>query len=241
MLKKFFYKFIYKTSEYSQAGQDLFAYELFGKAGTYVDVGSGEPKRGNNTFILETLYNWKGFSVDIGHSNSILKKEIQKTSASSITQNKDHICEIYNLFIYSDYALKFYDEIGFRLERKQNNKIKLEGYLNEIKLKKWFESLDLYIQASSGEEMSTSLLQAMSMKVPVLGSDVIGINNFLCKDKYLGLLFKNNVSDLSTKIKYFYFLDKKIQNKYAVKQRKYILENHNCEIMFKSYLSLMLK
>ena len=78
MLKKFFYKFIYKTSEYSQAGQDLFAYELFGKAGTYVDVGSGEPKRGNNTFILETLYNWKGFSVDIGHSNSILKKEIQK-------------------------------------------------------------------------------------------------------------------------------------------------------------------
>lgn len=126
-------------------------------------------------------------------------------------------------------------------ELKLNNKIKLEGYLNEIKLQKWFESLDLYIQASSGEEMSTSLLQAMSMKVPVLGSDVIGINNFLCKDKYLGLLFKNNVSDLSTKIKYFYFLDKKIQNKYAVKQRKYILENHNCEIMFKSYLSLMLK
>jgi hypothetical protein len=78
MLKKFFYKFLYKTSEYSQAGQDLFAYELFGKAGTYVDVGSGEPKRCNNTFMLETLYNWKGFSVDIGHSNSILKKEIQK-------------------------------------------------------------------------------------------------------------------------------------------------------------------
>jgi hypothetical protein len=78
MLKNFFYKFLYKTSKYSQAGQDLFAYELFGKAGTYVDVGSGEPKRGNNTFMLETLYNWKGFSVDIGHSNSILKKEIQK-------------------------------------------------------------------------------------------------------------------------------------------------------------------
>jgi glycosyltransferase involved in cell wall biosynthesis len=126
-------------------------------------------------------------------------------------------------------------------ELKLNNKIKLEGYLNEIKLKKWFESLDLYIQASSGEEMSTSLLQAMSMKVPVLGSDVVGINNFLCKYKYLGLLFKNNVTDLSKKIKYFYFLDKKIQNKYAIKQRQYILENHNCEVMFKNYLSLISK
>jgi glycosyltransferase involved in cell wall biosynthesis len=127
------------------------------------------------------------------------------------------------------------------IELKLNNKIKLEGYLNEIKLKKWFESLDLYIQASSGEEMSTSLLQAMSMKVPVLGSDVVGINNFLCKYKYLGLLFKNNVTDLSKKIKYFYFLEKKIQNKYAIKQRQYILDNHNCEVMFKNYLSLISK
>ena len=78
MLKKFFNKFLYKNFKYSQAGQDLFAYELFGKAGTYIDVGSGEPKRNNNTYMLETLYNWKGFSVDIGHANPIEKKNIQQ-------------------------------------------------------------------------------------------------------------------------------------------------------------------
>jgi intein/homing endonuclease len=52
---------------------------------------------------------------------SHVRKETQRTSESSIIPNKNHICEIYNLKIYSDYALKFYDEIGFGLERKQKN------------------------------------------------------------------------------------------------------------------------
>ena len=54
----------YKISNYSQAGQDLFALELFGKNGTYIDVGSGEPKIGNNTYLLEVENNWKGFCID---------------------------------------------------------------------------------------------------------------------------------------------------------------------------------
>ncbi len=51
-LTKKILKFFYKISDYSQAGQDLFALELFGKNGTYIDVGSGEPKIGNNTYSL---------------------------------------------------------------------------------------------------------------------------------------------------------------------------------------------
>jgi intein/homing endonuclease len=51
---------------------------------------------------------------------SHIRKTSYKTSETSILSNKEHICEIYNLFIYSDYALKFFNEIGFRLNRKQN-------------------------------------------------------------------------------------------------------------------------
>ena len=58
---------------------------------------------------------------------SHIKKEVEKTSESSIISNKEHICEIYNLKIYSNYALKFYDEIGFSLDRKQNNHIHLRN------------------------------------------------------------------------------------------------------------------
>jgi intein/homing endonuclease len=45
-----------------------------------------------------------------------------KPGKNSVCINKDKITTMYDLFIYSDYALKFYDEIGFRLERKQKNK-----------------------------------------------------------------------------------------------------------------------
>ena len=52
-------------SAYSQAGQDLFALELFGKNGTYVDIGSGNPVSGNNSYLLEVKNNWVGFCIDL--------------------------------------------------------------------------------------------------------------------------------------------------------------------------------
>ena len=71
--KKFLKSFFYKTSPYSQAGQDVFAYELFGFNGTYIDIGAGEPKRGNNCYMLEVQKKWKGFSVEYGDPRYKLK------------------------------------------------------------------------------------------------------------------------------------------------------------------------
>ncbi len=67
---------------------------------------------------------------------SHIRKEVCKTSLSSVIPNKNHITTIYNLFIYSNHALKFYDEIGFRLERKQKNKYALE---NKIQNRRYVE------------------------------------------------------------------------------------------------------
>ena len=64
-LKKLFQNFFYKTSKYSQAGQDLFALELFGDEGSYIDIGAGVPIKDNNTYKLEVEHNWKGYSVEI--------------------------------------------------------------------------------------------------------------------------------------------------------------------------------
>ena len=55
---------IYKISPYSQAGQDLFALEIFGKRGTYIDIGAGEPIKGSNSYLLEVKNEWKGFCVE---------------------------------------------------------------------------------------------------------------------------------------------------------------------------------
>jgi hypothetical protein len=72
-----FKKLFYKTSLYSQAGQDLFAYELFGTNGTYIDIGAGDPIKGNNCYLLETNYNWRGFSVDFGDSDEDIRQNLK--------------------------------------------------------------------------------------------------------------------------------------------------------------------
>lgn len=129
-----------------------------------------------------------------------------------------------------------------RIEKnKVGHKIKLEGSMNEIKLKKWYNSLDLYVQASVGEGMSMSILEAMSMKIPVIGSNVTGINSVIGKKIYLGKLFNNNVKDLSKKIKYFYYLKKKRRLKYINTQYKYINNNCNTEHLFEKYFATITK
>jgi hypothetical protein len=52
---------------YSQAYQDLFVLSVLdGKEnGTYVEIGSNHPTIANNTFVLETVFKWKGVSFDI--------------------------------------------------------------------------------------------------------------------------------------------------------------------------------
>jgi ribonucleoside-diphosphate reductase alpha chain len=61
---------------------------------------------------------------------SYIKYSEEKTSESSVLKNKDHITKIYNLFIKNQYIEKFYDEIGFRLTRKQN---KQQDYTDKLK------------------------------------------------------------------------------------------------------------
>jgi glycosyltransferase involved in cell wall biosynthesis len=53
------------------------------------------------------------------------------------------------------------------------------GMLNEPELTVFLNSLDIYIHASFGETMSTAIMQAMACGLPVIASDVKGINNMI--------------------------------------------------------------
>jgi hypothetical protein len=52
---------------YSEAYQDMFALAATNgkKNGTYVEIGSGHPSYGNNTYLLEKEFGWNGVSIDI--------------------------------------------------------------------------------------------------------------------------------------------------------------------------------
>lgn len=52
---------------YSEAYQDMFVLSMLNgkKNGTYLEIGSGHPTYGNNTYLLEKDFGWKGVSIDI--------------------------------------------------------------------------------------------------------------------------------------------------------------------------------
>ena len=101
MLRKSFRKFFLKRFEYSEAGQDIFALNLIGKNGTYLEVGGFKPKLDSNTYILESQNNWKGITIEF-------KKELQPLWNS---------CKERKNKIYFEDALKF----NYKIALQENN------------------------------------------------------------------------------------------------------------------------
>lgn len=61
-------------------------------------------------------------------------------------------------------------------------KVFFPGTLNEAKMLEFFQEIDIYIQSSKGEAMSTTIMQAMACGLPIVASDIAGINNLLTED-----------------------------------------------------------
>ena len=60
-------EYIEYGQSYSMEGQDRWVLNLLSgkKNGTYVEIGAGHPRHGNNTWLLEQEFNWEGMSVEI--------------------------------------------------------------------------------------------------------------------------------------------------------------------------------
>lgn len=65
--------------------------------------------------------------------------------------------------------------------------VELPGFLDERAMSGWFADLDAYAHASDGETLSTSLLQAMALGLPIVGSAVPGIADLLAEGGGVGL------------------------------------------------------
>jgi tetratricopeptide (TPR) repeat protein len=69
MVNRLRYKFsghLKVERNYSQVMQDMFVLTMLDgkREGTFVEIGSGDPFIGNNTFLLEDKFNWSGVSID---------------------------------------------------------------------------------------------------------------------------------------------------------------------------------
>jgi hypothetical protein len=128
MLAKFFKKIFLKKFEYSMSGQDIFALNLIGKNGTYLEVGGFQPKLDSNTYLLETKNNWSGITIEFNEKLKIIWEK----------------CKERNNKVYFENALNF----NYKKALKENN---LPQHLNYLSCdidprEKTFEALKKIIE-----------------------------------------------------------------------------------------------
>jgi glycosyltransferase involved in cell wall biosynthesis len=71
--------------------------------------------------------------------------------------------------------------------------VRFAGLLPEGMVADWLRELDIYVHASEGETLSTSLLQAMATGLPIIASDIPGIRNLLAGNgEAIGILSAND-------------------------------------------------
>jgi glycosyltransferase involved in cell wall biosynthesis len=115
-----------------------------------------------------------------------------------------------------------------------NNQIEFTGLLTRNQLLSFYQSLDAYIHASEGETICYSIMEAQACGLPILASDVGGINNFIL-NKNSGLLFENKIECILEQIKNLNKNSELLQQ-YSYSSRKSIVELfyrfNNSEILY---------
>lgn len=111
------------------------------------------------------------------------------------------------------------------------------GYKEDIK--NLIQESDCLILPSYREGLSNVILEALSMEIPVLASNVPGCNDLII-DEFNGLLFEpRNFEDLFHKISKFSELsDSKIINM-GINGRKFVVDKYDLDILFKHYESVL--
>lgn len=91
---------------------------------------------------------------------------------------------------YKEELVKYANELGIAED------VEFTGMISEKDLVTFLQNLDVYVHASFGETMSTAIMQAMACKLPVVASDVSGINNMITNNVTGLLVLPQNESEL---------------------------------------------
>lgn len=135
---------------------------------------------------------------------------------------------------------------GSELERVQalaqasptGPRIRFDGLLSEEAVAPWLRELDIYVHATEGETLSTSLLQAMATGLPIVASDIAGVDNLLGGQGEFGCCVANQVEAFAHTI--LVLLDDPAQAKaLGQRARARILERYSQAAMLSSYLAVI--
>ncbi|MES2555992.1 MAG: glycosyltransferase family 4 protein [Bacteroidota bacterium] len=123
-------------------------------------------------------------------------------------------------------------------ENDLTEQVQFPGLLNEEELVLLLHQTTIYVHASLGETMPTSLMQAMSCRLPVIGSDIPGINNLITHNEDGLLVVKSNPEALSEQLNYL-IENAAIRQELAKAAREKAVEQFSHHRMFDGYRQLI--
>ena len=240
----------------------IFTYLSFILANSVV-VLTKEYKNELKKFILKNFYEKKIFVISNGidtnlfpltdkiQGNKIANNSLNIGMAARFTETKMHELLIAMLKKIRESDTKFEVQLYFAGDGPKQKKLQdlvryeglesfvtFDGLLDERELANWYQKLDIYAHASSGETLSISLLQAMSCGLPIVASDVDGISNLLKQDQEYGYCISNDpmlFADAVINISKDRFKAKQM----GLKASAMIKEKHSHKKMLCKYLSLL--
>lgn len=123
-------------------------------------------------------------------------------------------------------------------ENGLTDQVQFPGLLNEEELIALLHQTAVYVHSSLGETMPTSIMQAMSCGLPVIGSDIPGINNLIAHETDGLLVAKSNPEALSEQLKYL-IEQPEIRQELAKNAREKAIVHFSHQRMFEAYRQLI--
>jgi glycosyltransferase involved in cell wall biosynthesis len=166
---------------------------------------------------------------------------------SRMTPLRDHftLIKAFSEFIKSNNAKMYIagdgstmkDIINLISELSLQNHVILLGTINEKSILGMLKIVDIYIHSSLSETLSTSLLQVMSCQIPIIATNIPGINNLLTDNSEALLFEPENKSDLLLKMQILH-ADPNLRERLVANAYKKIISTYECGTMFNKYYSL---
>ena len=141
-----------------------------------------------------------------------------------------------SLMVYDDFFVGFTGELPFsgQVEYK-NEKVKFLGKIDNML--DVYRNIDIVVLPSWREGLSKSLLEAASMSLPIITTDVPGCKDII-SNNYSGILVPlRNVEKLESAIK-FYLDNHQLALNYGKNARKEIIKRFSSDFINKQILNL---
>jgi len=190
-----------------------------------------------NKFI--PLVKIKNTDITIGMQSRIIKIKDHNTLLRSFALlTKDANLQHVNILLkIAGDGENLQQLIKLSVELNIERKVIFVGVLNEDEIVNFLNELDIYVHASLGETMSTSIMQAMANEKAIIASDVPGIKNMISNNINGILVPAKNERMLYEKIK-FLINNPNIKMQLANNAKKYAMQNFSNEVMFSKYRDL---